>query len=297
MRDLRLPKYSNSEALGEKGMRIVEKSISDDLKMIFRPISKVDVGIDAEAEIVYDDKLCSGRLLALQIKCGESYFEEEKEDGYVIRIPIPTFNYWLNFSLPVIFIICNPNSGEVLWHRISQATSVRLGNSYRILVSKTCKLNADCIYKWKMIAEEGQVTDIIEIALFRFLHIKYYQEIDICITEPRDFYRLSYVSSFHGKDCLYMIGFFYDRYGYIELSDIEPYKEFYEYNLRAMGGKTDKLLLCIISKSRDALILDHSILDFLAENGIEYMRLVYNDAPYYSFDELDDNNEFVQYFY
>lgn len=297
MRNLQLPKYANSAVLGEMGMRMVEKCISDDLKMIFRPVSKVDVGIDAEVEIVYDDEQCSGRLLALQIKCGESYFEEEKEDGYIIRIPNSTFNYWLKFSLPVIYIVCDPRSGEMLWHLISSDTAVRLKKSYKFLVSKTSKLNVDCKDEWKRIAEGKQVTDIVEIALFRFLHIKYYQKIDICITEPRDFYKLSYVGSFKGKKCWYMIGYFYDRYGFIELSDIQPYKELYEYNLRAMGwGKDDKLLLCIISKSRNALILDHSIVDFLTKNGIEYMRLVFNDT-FFSFDELDDNNEFVQYFY
>ncbi|MEN6328016.1 MAG: DUF4365 domain-containing protein [Syntrophomonas sp.] len=299
MRDKQLPKYTFNAAMGDLGVRIVEGIICDECGMIFRRIEKSDVGIDAEVEIIDDCRRSTGRLLAFQIKCGSSYFQEEKNDAYIIRVPISTFNYWESFSLPVIFLLCDPAIKKVFWCRISLSSAVKLKKSYKIIVPKVQQLDASSRFSLMHIANEAQITDIIELSLFRFLHIKYYQRIDICITEPRDFWRLSYVGSIDNK--ISMFGFYYDRYGIIALPDIEVYKELYEYNMKAMAwniyNPDAKLILCIISKSKNALVLNQDVIEFFNRNNIEYIRLVFSDAPFYSFEELDESNNYVQYFY
>nr|WP_321965258.1 DUF4365 domain-containing protein [Paraburkholderia sp. J7] len=71
---------SDSEALG---LRIAEYEISEKLGHIFRETAKRDIGIDAELEIVdrknKTEARGTGRLIALQIKCGKSFFPKQKE--------------------------------------------------------------------------------------------------------------------------------------------------------------------------------------------------------------------------
>jgi hypothetical protein len=66
-------RYDNTEQLG-----IIEayKIFVGDFKWIFREQPIVDMGINAHIEIV-DDGNPSGKLIALQIKTGESYFYEK----------------------------------------------------------------------------------------------------------------------------------------------------------------------------------------------------------------------------
>lgn len=82
------PEYSEDAELGDRGRRIVEGIVRDDLRWIFREISKDDLGIDGYVEILSEDRKCQGRLFAVQIKTGPSYFSEPTDDGYVYRGPL-----------------------------------------------------------------------------------------------------------------------------------------------------------------------------------------------------------------
>jgi Domain of unknown function (DUF4365) len=64
----------------------------------------------------------TGRLLALQIKSGESYFHEPVPDGFVYRGDSEHLEYWLNHTLPVVVVICNPLFQEAYWQVIAEET-------------------------------------------------------------------------------------------------------------------------------------------------------------------------------
>ncbi|WP_118953104.1 DUF4365 domain-containing protein [Taibaiella helva] len=60
----------------------------------------------------------SGRLIAAQIKSGNSYFKEENSNCFVYRRKKLHASYWLKHSLPIIIIIYNRTSGLAYWKEI-----------------------------------------------------------------------------------------------------------------------------------------------------------------------------------
>lgn len=75
---------------------------------MFREHSIGDYGIDAIIEMK-EDKHLSGKLIAIQIKTGDSYFSAKK---IIVRY-IKNY-YWLNRSLPVIIALYSPTTGELI---------------------------------------------------------------------------------------------------------------------------------------------------------------------------------------
>ena len=78
------PQYSNTAKLGEFGVRIVSKVISDTFGWLFkRNHQEHDFGIDGQVELVTNDGAVTGQMLAVQIKCGRSFLVEKNKWGFV----------------------------------------------------------------------------------------------------------------------------------------------------------------------------------------------------------------------
>jgi hypothetical protein len=72
---IELPIYAESEYCGDFGVRKTESIICDELHYLFRRLDKNDLGIDGEIEILSEKNKGTGRLIAVQIKCGKSFFQ------------------------------------------------------------------------------------------------------------------------------------------------------------------------------------------------------------------------------
>lgn len=145
------PRFDNNK--GSKGVNLVERKIMDDLGWIFREQPTQDYGIDGHIEIV-DEKYVTGRLIAIQIKAGNSYLKEETSLGFVFRGKIEHYNYWSNHSLPVILVLCDLESNTCYWEQINEGTVELLSDtSWKIVVPKEQVLNEKSLHKLKYIAE------------------------------------------------------------------------------------------------------------------------------------------------
>lgn len=89
------------------------------LNWVFREQPTSDYGIDAQAEKRNPDGQAGGKLIALQIKSGPSYFRV-RGDGYVFYGEARHREYWSNHSLPVFLILHNPDTNVTLWQRIEE---------------------------------------------------------------------------------------------------------------------------------------------------------------------------------
>ncbi|WP_081916657.1 DUF4365 and DUF1817 domain-containing protein [Luteibacter sp. 9135] len=137
------PKFSRSAKLGEKGVSIVSKVVNDDFGWIFRRNPQEhDFGIDGQIDIVTPDGSVTGQVLAVQIKCGKSFLDERNQWGYVYRGEQKHLNYLANYPLPVIVIICDPESGEAFWELFQATAAEPTGKAWKIMVPFSNKLGA-----------------------------------------------------------------------------------------------------------------------------------------------------------
>lgn len=93
--------------------------IFERLRWAFREQPTSDYGIDAQAEKRGDDGAGLGKLIALQIKSGASWFKPRGDD-YVYYGEDRHKDYWLGHSLPVFIIIHNPDNGLTLWQKVER---------------------------------------------------------------------------------------------------------------------------------------------------------------------------------
>lgn len=280
-KDNKLPLYPNSEELGAKGVRMVADSIEDKLHWIFRPNGKSDVGIDGEIEKVYEDKRSSGKLIAVQIKCGPCYFKEKTEKGFVYRCRPETVNYWLGLSLPVILCLCDDQNDEIYWCHITVETITKLKANYKIEVPFENTLTQNSKFDLERVLDSTvSIQQIVDAAVFMHLHERYKRKVEICpITEePEDFHNLSFISEINGK--LYIVGAIIDKYGYIDKAELLEKIRLYHENRNSCGWSAcdleSKFLVFFVSESENNLQLSDEVLSILSDNSneIEFERLL-----------------------
>lgn len=108
---------------------------------IFREQAIADMGVDAHVEVCDDGKPL-GRLIALQIKSGKSYFKEATARGWVYRGASTHLNYWLNHSLPVVLVLHDPTVQKTWWETVSDKTVESTGSDWKLTVPFAQELNA-----------------------------------------------------------------------------------------------------------------------------------------------------------
>lgn len=105
--------------------------IFEKLGFIFREQPICDYGIDALIE-TKDENYPLGKLIAVQIKSGNSYFNELKEGNVVFHGDIKHYDYWLNYSLPVIIVLYSPIDNKFIWEVINEKTVQLCKNGWKI---------------------------------------------------------------------------------------------------------------------------------------------------------------------
>jgi Domain of unknown function (DUF4365) len=99
---------------------------------IFREQPIVDFGIDATVEEKVNGTP-TGKLIALQIKSGNSHFYKSKTSHHVnFYFDEKHFDYWINYSLPVILVGYLPSDSLLLWQSINEENVIKCKKGYKI---------------------------------------------------------------------------------------------------------------------------------------------------------------------
>ena len=159
------PKGSKGEK-GDAGEGYVKTVISDPIQVgwIYRQQSEGDYGIDAQFEAKLNGNP-SGRLIAAQIKYGESYVSEH-DNHFVFYGKYKHLLYWLNHALPVIIVyveykeIQNHPVYTCYWVEVKKEKIKTLADSWKIKIPKTQILNSSNIDKLLSCAPEKDMSDL-----------------------------------------------------------------------------------------------------------------------------------------
>ena len=109
--------------------------IFNKLGFVFREQPVEDYGIDAHIETKEND-YPSGKLIAVQIKSGLSFFKNSTNESYIFRGEMKHYKYWLNHSLPVIIVLYNPENETCYWQSVTRETATITGKGWKIEIPK-----------------------------------------------------------------------------------------------------------------------------------------------------------------
>ena len=132
-------KMHHNSQIGRIGVHAVGEQFIR-LGYVFREQQTDDYGIDAHIEIVAGG-LVTGKLIALQIKTGSSWFQESTKNGYVFRGDNEHLKYWMEHSLPVLIILHNDETHISYWQAIKTENIIQTGKKWKIIVPETQKIN------------------------------------------------------------------------------------------------------------------------------------------------------------
>ncbi|WP_369212448.1 DUF4365 domain-containing protein [Streptomyces flavofungini] len=122
-----------SAKIASIGVTQTQLAIEAELSWLFREQPTEDYGIDAHAEVV-DAEQVRGRLLALQIKSGSSWFRERSEGGWWFRPDPEHVQYWTNHSLPVAVVLYHPERKLCYWQLVNRETLRETSRGWKLLV-------------------------------------------------------------------------------------------------------------------------------------------------------------------
>lgn len=105
--------------------------IFEKIGFAFREQPIEDYGIDAIIERRVSGKP-SGELIGVQIKSGVSFFNEVKNNKVIYRGKLSHYNYWLNYSLPVILVLYNPETELCIYELINQKKIEKTDRGWKI---------------------------------------------------------------------------------------------------------------------------------------------------------------------
>ncbi len=89
--------------------------------LIWRENSIKDIGIDGQLEYVSGSGFATGRIVALQVKSGPSFFAHDDGESWLFYPEEKHRIYWERFPVPVILVLHKPNTEETFWLDVRQA--------------------------------------------------------------------------------------------------------------------------------------------------------------------------------
>jgi len=162
----RWPTYDDNSLKGDIGVATVKLAVASQLRWAFREKSQIDLGIDGEIEVRDVDKKSRGRVISVQIKCGESFFRSRSDTGFRYRPKPEHLNYWLSHSTPVVLILVDDASRTCYWQHVHPKNLHSVDGVNLIEVPAGQTLSEECSRALKRIADGIQQIDLVQ-AIFK----------------------------------------------------------------------------------------------------------------------------------
>jgi len=303
MDEKQFPQYSSDAYLGNKGRRLVENAVHESMGWLFREVAKDDLGIDGFVEVIREDKRSTGRLFATQIKCGHSYLAERTDEGYVYRGRLEHLNYWIEFSLQVVLMLCDPDTNDCYWVEITPANVVRLEQGWKVVVPRSQKLTKENKWRLELVVSQPQAKDIIPLALYRLLVEKFHKIVIAPELEtPHDFWGFEFLARLDGaQDELTLITHIYKPTESFAPADVDEILHRRDVCAGLCGwnrpADIPKIIVFFIAHKVEQLQLSQELVTHLANQpDISYFRAVCDFVFGVSLAEIDSDNEYILFY-
>lgn len=194
----RRPGYSHSQLIGEEGPRLLGLAVGRGLGWVVREQPTSDFGIDAQIEIV-DHGLATGKLLAVQVKCGDSWFRKSVAGGWSFTADSKHLNYWQEHSLPVLVVLCRPSDSACFWAHVPNFGAAAVAARSGLTIPSANRFDERSRAVLTELAQDRSTMAIFHLVR-SFLSDKYGPRIQVVsiIESPRDWHFFDELALFDG---------------------------------------------------------------------------------------------------
>ncbi|MFH5884017.1 DUF4365 domain-containing protein [Halalkalibaculum sp. DA3122] len=116
-------KITKSKIQEWKGLDRIQQVVHEELKCVYREISKDDYGIDGEIQLVTpsgeQEYETTGGILKFQAKSGMSYIVQDKDDSFSCKVREKDLKDWHQSNFPILFIIYHSEDDQLYWKHIN----------------------------------------------------------------------------------------------------------------------------------------------------------------------------------
>jgi len=173
------PKLTQSNLKGLKGQAYFQNYVYEYLKCLYHPIHEEnDFGLDGRIEIAIDGKV-TGKLIGVQIKHGNSYFEKKTKFGYRYEGKQRHLNYYIN-NPPIYIVIIDDDCNRMKWVKFDINKTNELGED-RWWIEIPEENNLKTNFKNAILSEADEIIDYEEEILYSWLQNDGFKESDFRI--------------------------------------------------------------------------------------------------------------------
>ena len=142
MSSFEFPKQSSSQKIGRLGEAFFEYFISSVLGWVYRPVhQESDFGIDGYIDIFNDSGTATGKSIAVQIKCGDSYLSKNSQGGIKYKGNKKHLNYYLNLQIPVVLVVISSDCSQGFWVEFDIEKTIESSSGWWIEIPKKNRLD------------------------------------------------------------------------------------------------------------------------------------------------------------
>lgn len=129
-----------TERVGVEAVRFLFADLGWFAKEAVRP----DYGVDLFVETSDNRGRPTGRLLAIQVKSGQSYIGAADVESplYVSQAHI---DYWMGYSIPVLVVLYDPNAHRAYWQVVTAETAESTRTGWKITVPHAQALTPEAL--------------------------------------------------------------------------------------------------------------------------------------------------------
>ena len=273
------PESTEEDVVSNAGVHLTGLKITGALGYVFRAKAVSDVGIDGEIEI-RDGGKSHGRLVALQIKTGPSYFKERTKKGFVFRGSMTHLRYWLNYSVPVLVVLCDLKEGECYWALVDLENIRFHERSWSMEIPFAQKLDRTAVNPIRKISTRFQRRDIVDLLFKNWLVESHYYSLILAdiLEQPRDYHWLRFLAQ-DSKHHFVMADYITADLQRFDSAEIEEMIRWAQHNHKEFGY--ERFLLALISETSQSFPIPN--IPKVAEAGltIEMVPLIFklDDQP------------------
>lgn len=151
----------------EIGLAILQLVVQRQLGWIIREVRKKDVGIDANIEQVVEGNP-TAKYISIQLKTGLGNVYQATNGDFVFYFDEPHYLYWTSSSIPVVFVLCDPNTDTLYWAAILRNRIKKTPKGYSLKISSDSQISENTKFDFETLINTYQGEALIPEDIYTY---------------------------------------------------------------------------------------------------------------------------------